>query len=337
MLERSVTGLGHYRNSQNWSEADEEHINECNALLDRFNSSAEELAAAPQAAVHPDDAAVDALAALMKTKLEKQRDKGYGGWSDKTQCSQQRLSDMLRAHVDKGDPVDVANFCAFLVARGEGIAAAPQDAAALLGKYRKLCIEIGRGDSYHLKRIEAAIAALASTQPASQAVQLTLNGYQLLAALRLANPSLNFAPMELLTDIVLSDAPLVDFDGAQLHEGPIAWVDGVNESAIALEAEHETDLCAETHPTQQGLEPTEQRQLDIGKAIERACIDLPQGTELIVLLEKDAGTVALFDSNGNEFDHFNKDYETFAERINMAIDGAIAAKQVAAQAKQEGV
>ncbi|MDH0901420.1 Lar family restriction alleviation protein, partial [Comamonas aquatica] len=79
-----------------------------------------------QAPAHPDDAAVDALAALMKAKLTEKRAKGYGGWYDKTQCPQQRLSDMLRAHVDKGDPVDVANFCAMLSARGEGIAAAPQ-------------------------------------------------------------------------------------------------------------------------------------------------------------------------------------------------------------------
>jgi hypothetical protein len=73
---------------------------------------------------HPDDAAVDALAALMKAKLAKQRGKGYGGWD--TECTQQRLSELLRGHVDKGDPVDVANFCAFLLARGEGIAAGPQ-------------------------------------------------------------------------------------------------------------------------------------------------------------------------------------------------------------------
>ena len=70
---------------------------------------------------HPDDAAVDALSAAMKAKLAKQRAKGYGGWD--TDCTQQRLSDMLRNHVDKGDPVDVANFCAFLLARGEGISA----------------------------------------------------------------------------------------------------------------------------------------------------------------------------------------------------------------------
>lgn len=75
---------------------------------------------------HPDDAAVDALATAMKAKLAKQRAKGYGGWNDKVQCSQQFLSALLRRHVDKGDPVDVANFCAFLLARGEAIAAAQQ-------------------------------------------------------------------------------------------------------------------------------------------------------------------------------------------------------------------
>lgn len=78
--------------------------------------------------VHPDDLAVDALAAAMKAKLARQRAKGYGGWD--TDCTQQRLSDLLRGHVDKGDPVDVANFCAFLVSRGEGIAAAQQDVQA---------------------------------------------------------------------------------------------------------------------------------------------------------------------------------------------------------------
>lgn len=74
----------------------------------------------PPAAAHPDDAAVDALAVLMKAKLAKQRKKGYGGW-ETPKCTQHRLSTLLRDHVDKGDPVDVANFCAFLSARGEGI------------------------------------------------------------------------------------------------------------------------------------------------------------------------------------------------------------------------
>lgn len=84
---------------------------------------------AEPAATHPDDAAVDNLAAAMKSKLAKQRAKGYGGW-DKD-CTQEHLSDLLRAHVNKRDPVDVANFCAFLLTRGEGIATT-QPAALVL-------------------------------------------------------------------------------------------------------------------------------------------------------------------------------------------------------------
>ena len=79
---------------------------------------------AEPAAEHIDDLAVGNLAYRMKAKLAKQRENGYGGWD--TDCTQERLSELLRQHVDKGDPVDVANFCAFLLARGEGIAAAPQ-------------------------------------------------------------------------------------------------------------------------------------------------------------------------------------------------------------------
>ena len=84
---------------------------------------------AEPAATHPDDAAVDNLAAAMKAKLAKQRAKGYGGWD--TDCTQEHLSNLLRAHVNKGDPVDVANFCAFLLTRGEGIATT-QPAALVL-------------------------------------------------------------------------------------------------------------------------------------------------------------------------------------------------------------
>lgn len=70
---------------------------------------------------HPDDVAVDAFATAMKAKLAEARAKGRGGWQDKGGCQQQRLSDMLRACVEKGDPRDVANFCMFLGQRGEAI------------------------------------------------------------------------------------------------------------------------------------------------------------------------------------------------------------------------
>ena len=67
-----------------------------------------------------DNAAVEALSVKMKAKLADQRAKGYRGWNN--DCTQQHLSDLLRQCVDKGDPVDVANFCAFLQARCESIA-----------------------------------------------------------------------------------------------------------------------------------------------------------------------------------------------------------------------
>ena len=72
-----------------------------------------------------DNSAVDVLAMSMKIKLAGQRTKGYRGWNN--DCTQQHLSDLLRQCVEKGDPVDVANFCAFLRARGETIA--PQSQA----------------------------------------------------------------------------------------------------------------------------------------------------------------------------------------------------------------
>ncbi len=71
---------------------------------------------------HSDDAAVDRFAKRMKWKLEQARLKGKGGWQDRTWTPEQ-ISKALREHVEKGDPTDVANYCMFLAARNEGIAA----------------------------------------------------------------------------------------------------------------------------------------------------------------------------------------------------------------------
>jgi hypothetical protein len=67
----------------------------------------------------------------MKAKLAAARAKGRGGWYGQ-ECNAQLLSDMLRAHVEKGDPRDVANFCMFLHQRGEVI----QPAVGELERYR---------------------------------------------------------------------------------------------------------------------------------------------------------------------------------------------------------
>lgn len=87
----------------------------------------------PNPAAHPDDAAVDRFAAAMKAKLEKKRADGRGGWEGPT-CTADFLSKLLREHVEKGDPVDVANLAMMLHQRGERIEPNPtaQDREALV-------------------------------------------------------------------------------------------------------------------------------------------------------------------------------------------------------------
>jgi hypothetical protein len=58
----------------------------------------------------------------MKAKLARKRRQGRGGWEDKEVCSGPFLSRLLIEHVDKGDPIDVANFAMMLHQRGEQIA-----------------------------------------------------------------------------------------------------------------------------------------------------------------------------------------------------------------------
>lgn len=84
--------------------------------------------------VHPDDLAVDAFAAAMKAKLAEARAKGRSGWNEDEPGMQQRLSDMLRDHVEKGDPRDVANFCMFLHQRSETIAVVVRSDAGVHAK-----------------------------------------------------------------------------------------------------------------------------------------------------------------------------------------------------------
>lgn len=67
---------------------------------------------------HPDDAAVDGFAAAMKAKLAKKRAEGRGGWQA---CDAAYLSELLRGHVEKGDPVDVANLAMMLHQNGQHI------------------------------------------------------------------------------------------------------------------------------------------------------------------------------------------------------------------------
>ena len=85
-----------------------------------------------QREAHHDDGAVDRFAIAMKAKLAAARAKGRGGWDDPAACTVEHLSDLLRGHVTKGDPVDVANFAMMLHQRRSGITQpeAPADAIA---------------------------------------------------------------------------------------------------------------------------------------------------------------------------------------------------------------
>ena len=63
-----------------------------------------------------DDAMVDLLADAMKRKLAyKRSERGgrYSGWQD---IDESDLWDGLASHVFKKDPVDIANFCAMILA-----------------------------------------------------------------------------------------------------------------------------------------------------------------------------------------------------------------------------
>lgn len=71
---------------------------------------------------HPDALAVDRFAAAMKAKLAEKRAEGRSGWDDEEDCSRLFLSQLLRKHVEKGDPIDVGNFAMMLHQREERIA-----------------------------------------------------------------------------------------------------------------------------------------------------------------------------------------------------------------------
>lgn len=70
---------------------------------------------------HSDDEAVDRFSAAMKNKLAQKREEGRGGWDNDNKAIGVVLSNMLRDHVEKGDPIDVANLAMMLHQRGERI------------------------------------------------------------------------------------------------------------------------------------------------------------------------------------------------------------------------
>jgi hypothetical protein len=60
-----------------------------------------------------DDIVLKNFFSAMESKLSKNRDKGRHGWYESNVTIEQ-LSDMLREHVVKGDPIDVAILAMFI-------------------------------------------------------------------------------------------------------------------------------------------------------------------------------------------------------------------------------
>ena len=96
-------------------------------------------------------------------------------------------------------------------------------------------------------------------------------------------------------------------------------------AALVAPAEAAAPAQAQDNDEAKAQRLTEKRWLEVGKAVERACIELPQWAEVVVSLEKDAGTVKWFDGDGNEYDS-DTHGDCFSETINNAIDAAIAAQ-----------
>jgi hypothetical protein len=68
------------------------------------------------------DENIDKFAEAMKLKMHKKAAQGFSGGISTDSISRHELSRMLRDHVDKGDPVDVGNFCMMFFIRQEDIA-----------------------------------------------------------------------------------------------------------------------------------------------------------------------------------------------------------------------
>ena len=66
--------------------------------------------------IEADDYLVRTCASAMVDKLAWSRAKGRGGWHT-PQCSDDRLRQMLRDHVEKGDMVDVLNLAGMILVR----------------------------------------------------------------------------------------------------------------------------------------------------------------------------------------------------------------------------
>lgn len=107
-----------------------------------------------------------------------------------------------------------------------------------------------------------------------------------------------------------------------LHAAIQRFHDLVCVNATIKAAQMASDAIREAAPAAQGdaLDRGVREELSIGKAINRAARDLPEGWEIRIDLERHAGVVFLIDPDGNET--MSENGEFFSDQINAAIDAA---------------
>jgi len=145
------------------------------ATLDRFAMPEDDEARAALASAseptHTDDIAVDSFARAMKAKMAQARAKGRSGWEGVDPAD---LSRMLREHIEKGDPRDVANLCMMLWHHSARIARASEAAGGepvawmvLAANTRKPCeVTLYKSETEALRQ-DCVVPLYAAPQPAS--------------------------------------------------------------------------------------------------------------------------------------------------------------------------
>ncbi|WP_216820823.1 hypothetical protein [Pusillimonas sp. T2] len=158
-----------------------------------------------------DDAAVDAFAATMKAKLAKKRVEGRGGWQE---CSAEYLSELLREHVDKGDPVDVANLAMMLHQNGQPIQ--PEGlSASLWSDIRELAAYAEGSKSPRMARASRAVFAwLRGAQPDEPVAEVQLHAHD--ASTTVLRPLVDFEPVDVGKKLYLAPQPQQIPEGSKL-------------------------------------------------------------------------------------------------------------------------
>ncbi len=138
--------------------------------------------AEPAPKEHYDDYAVRQFAKLMAEKMAASRAKGRSGWNDPEKCSVDYLRFLLYEHLDKGDPVDVANICMMLrhydasTYRDHCNCKPAPDVAQIRAKVAQAIFDPGATEGYKGDRsltdwqVDAVMRALITTPPPPDAM-----------------------------------------------------------------------------------------------------------------------------------------------------------------------